>query len=315
MGITASSVPVLLMVFNRPHETRKVFNIIRTVEPKFLYIAADGPRRGGEQDKAMVQSVRDIIAQVDWDCEVQTLLRNENLGCRVAVSSAIDWFFKHEEAGIILEDDCLPNLDFFPYCEELLRRYRQDDRVMMISGTTFYNGQGVIPYSYYFSRYHHIWGWATWRRAWKYYNGCMQRWPDVRDSGEFQQMILNNTYSEKLKRAQFLCWRKLFDKVYSDETLPWDALWIFACWLNNGLTVVPVRNMVSNIGFGDAATHTCFGGSEVSCLKTYKMRFPLKHPPVYFQNRRADILIQRVFFRIGLQIKLFDRVGRWQSRM
>jgi len=162
--------PILFLVFNRPNTTQRVFNVIRQVKPKQLFVAADGPRRDKGADEEKCEATREIVKQIDWDCEVKTLFREENLGCGKAVSSAITWFFENVEEGIILEDDCLPNLDFFGYCEELLDRYRDNREVMFIGGDNFQKGKKWGDASYYFSAYNHVWGWATWKRTWDIYD-------------------------------------------------------------------------------------------------------------------------------------------------
>ena len=167
---------VLFLIFNRPENTDKVFKKIKNVKPKKLYIAADGPRENNINDKVNCLKAREVINKIDWNGEVKTLFRDKNLGCKLAVSSAIDWFFENEEMGIILEDDCLPDPSFFYFCQELLQKYKDDKRVMMISGFNYLLNSLEIRESYFFSNYYPIWGWATWRRAWKLYDNEMKNW-------------------------------------------------------------------------------------------------------------------------------------------
>lgn len=174
------NVPVLLLIFNRPDTTQRVFHEIRGASPLQLFISADGPRENKPGEFEKCQITRDIVRQVDWDCEVYTNFRDKNLGCKIAVSSAIDWFFENVEEGIILEDDCLPSFSFFRFCEELLEKYRDDERIMQIGGTNLLSEWQRSDDSYYFSKYGAIWGWATWRRAWQYYDVNMKLWPEVK---------------------------------------------------------------------------------------------------------------------------------------
>ena len=167
--------PILFLIFNRPETTKKVFSAIKEVQPPRLYIAADGPRSEQPDEADHCELARTIATKVDWDCEVKTLFRDQNLGIRIAVSQAIDWFFEQEPEGIILEDDCLPDQSFFWFCKELLEKYRNDTRIMHIGGTNFQFGKNRTNYSYYFSRYAHIWGWASWRRAWEYYDEKLKK--------------------------------------------------------------------------------------------------------------------------------------------
>ena len=245
---TLFNTPILLAAFNRPELARKVFREIKEVRPSKLYFAVDGPRAGIPSDHGQCIKTRDIIKEVDWDCKLYTNFRDKNLGCKAAVSSAIDWFFKNEERGIILEDDTLPDQSFFRFCEELLERYEDDKRVMVISGDNFQFGRRFTEHSYYFSRYPHNWGWASWRRAWNHYDVQMKLWPKVRDSGLLRGIIEN--------KKEVSYWGNIFEKAYKGEVDTWDFQWVFACWIQSGLSVLPAVNLVSNIGFGDSGTHT-----------------------------------------------------------
>jgi len=280
--------PILFLVFNRLDSTEKVFHQIRRAKPKKLYLSVDGPRdkRKGETEKCLC--VRNIILkQIDWDCELFTNFRDKNLGCKLAISSGIDWFFKNEERGIILEDDTLPDLTFFRFCEELLEYYKDDKRLMMISGDNFQFGRKSAQESYYFSRYAHIWGWATWRRAWNYYDVDMKIWPKVRNSG-----LLFNILGDK-KEAFY--WKSIFDKVYKGKIDAWSYQWLFACWMQNGLNILPGVNLVSNIGFGSIGTHTK-GRSEVAKLESKEIIFPLFHPIHMKRNALADKFDDKTMF-------------------
>jgi len=203
--------PVLFLVYKRPDTTRQVFEAIRQAKPPRLYVAADGPKKNVPGEAEKVKQVREIISNgVDWDCEVKTLFRDENLGCKYGPVEGINWFFKNEEEGIILEDDTLPSQSFFWFCQELLERYKDDTRIMVISGDNFQNGITRGTCSYYFSRYNHIWGWASWRRAWKYYSVDMKLWPDVA-----KNQGLNNS----LKKKQMLYIGIIYLKMSMKEKL------------------------------------------------------------------------------------------------
>jgi len=238
--------PVLFLIFNRPDTTQQVFQAIRAARPARLFVAADGPRTDRPGDPALCATTREIIGQVDWECEVSTLFREKNLGCRHAISSAIDWFFTHVEEGIILEDDCLPDTSFFPFCGQLLARYRNDERVMMISGTRRLKRQVVIPESYYFSRYYDIWGWATWKRAWSLYDIRMSRWPEYEKRG-----YLKEVYRHQRMVAHL---RKMMQETYDQRLDTWDLQWGYTCIFNHGVSIIPNVNLVKNIG--DTGIHT-----------------------------------------------------------
>ena len=273
--------PVLFLVFNRPEPTRKVFEAIRSAKPPRLYIAADGPRLEREGERASCEEVRKIALEVDWECDVKTLFRDENLGCKIAVSEGISWFFEHEDEGIILEDDCLPDQSFFTFCEDLLERYRHDTRIMAISGDNFQQGRKRTEYSYYFSRCFHCWGWATWKRAWKLYDGELIVWPEIQKNGFLHDIA--NGYEPFVAY-----WSHIFDKCYAGEIDTWDYPWLLSCWEQSGLVVLPNINLVTNIGFGDKATHTKNKNSMSANLPAYKIDLPLNHPPYIIRDMVAD---------------------------
>jgi hypothetical protein len=272
--------PILLLIFNRPDLTEQVMTQIRKAEPPQLFVAADGPRTEVPEDPERCEQAREVATQVDWDCEVHTLFRDENLGCKEAVSSAITWFFEHVEAGVILEDDCVPHPTFFPYCSELLERYRDDNRIMTISGNNFQPLHKSYDHSYYFSAYMHCWGWATWRQAWNRYDGQIPRWESLRGTG-----WLNGWLGTDEEAAY---WRGIFDQVTEGEIDSWAYPWTFACWREHALHVLPAVNLVSNVGFGRRSTHTKDPDSEAAHMPTKPLLTPLSHPEVIIRDYEAD---------------------------
>lgn len=270
--------PILFLVFNRPDTTALVLDSIKLVKPRKLFIAADGPRENREGDIDLCKRVRDlVIARIDWDCEVNTLFRENNLGCGRAVSEAISWFFTQVEEGIILEDDTLPNISFFKFCRNLLERYREDETIMHISGNNFQSGIIRSDGDYYFSKYSHIWGWATWKRAWQKYDYLLSNWPDYKLFG--LSRICN--YDE----TQIKFWKKIFDEVYSGLIDTWDYQWLFSIWFNKGVCVLPNLNLVINIGFREDATHTKESTSFLAKMKCHDI-ITFNEPTCY--NRDAD---------------------------
>ena len=244
------ALPVLFLVFNRPDQTSRVFEAIRQAQPERLYVAADGARRYLPEEAKKCEEVRKIVAKIDWPCEVKTLLRSENLGCKQAVSSAITWFFDNESEGIILEDDCLPSQSFFWFCQDLLARFRDDERVWQICGMamlepSFY---GSADDSYIFSRYGPTWGWASWRRAWAHFDLNMTDWLFMRRPHLFNSLF--KTCSER----RFLL--ELGNQLHKRQLNAWDYQWEFNKFYQSGLSIIPCINMVEYIGFGPDATHT-----------------------------------------------------------
>ena len=270
---------VLFMVFNRPETTRQVFDAIRHAKPPRLYVSADGPRKNREGETERVKLTRQIATSVDWPCEVKTLFRDENLGCKLAVSSAISWFFESEEQGIILEDDCLPHPDFFTFCENLLNRYASDERVWVVTGNNFQNGQPRGDSSYYFSRYNHVWGWASWRRAWEKSDMGIQFWPEWKKKSSWKKWL-----PDLIERKY---WEKIFNRMYRNEIDTWDYPWTASVWFHAGLTATPNVNLVSNIGFGPDATHTFSTTSPQAAMSTNNLQ-SIKHPNKIVQNVSAD---------------------------
>jgi GT2 family glycosyltransferase len=276
--------PVLFLIFNRPETTRKVMEAIRKIRPAKLYIAADGPRPSRKEDVEKCREVREIASVIDWECDVTKLFRNENLGCGKGPSSAISWFFEHETEGIILEDDCLPSPDFFPFCAELLERYRYDTRIMQIGGNNFGEGKRKGEYSYFFSNMIYIWGWATWRRAWKLYDYEMNHYNEIT-----RKRYLDGHY-DNYERDHF---NYIFKKMHTgDDRLSrktvWDYQWQFICKINSGLIIVPERNLVTNLGFGADATNTKDPLGIGYDLKLDEMGFPLTHPEFTMASRQRD---------------------------
>ena len=295
------STPVLFMIFNRPDTTAQVFETIRALKPRFLYVAADGPRldRVGEAERCL--EVRKIIEKVDWDCKVQTLFREKNLGCRHAVSSAVSWFFDQVEEGIILEDDCLPDPSFFTYCSELLEKYRFDTRIMHIGGTNYQNGNKRGDGSYYFSRYPHIWGWASWRRAWKHYDVAMGKFPEFSEKNTIKDLWSD----PKMQKA----WMTNLQAVYDGKIDTWDHQWTFALYAQNGLSILPNVNLISNIGWGPGATHTTDLSNRLSLMRSHDIG-PITHPRLIVGETNADRFGFYRFFDPTFLDKVKHRLSR-----
>jgi hypothetical protein len=280
--------PVVILIFNRPELTKQVFERIRQIKPKTFLVIADGPRleKIGESEKC--QNAREITEDIDWNCEVFRNYSDINLGCGLRVSSGLDWVFNNVDRAIILEDDCLPNSDFFRFCEELLEIYKDDEKITMISGMNYCSDiYRDIP-SYCFSCLPGIWGWATWKRAWKIYDYDMKLFPKCSQSN-YLDHIFNNINYQKY-------WNQVFKRIFDvDCKFTWDYQWLFAQWIHGGLAIVPNVNLVSNIGHGSDATHTK-KKSKISNLPTAKITFPLTHPLIKSRNLVKDDIIQRRFF-------------------
>jgi|ERR1017187_3679403 hypothetical protein len=285
--------PVLLIAFNRPDITSQAVGAIALARPGKLYVAADGPRPGNDGDVANCAETRRVATQVTWPCNVKTLFQESNLGCKKGVATAISWFFENEEEGIIIEDDILPDPTFFPFCEELLERYRTDSRVSLISGSNFVSDKIRTRCSYHFSIYGYIWGWASWRRAWTDFDMAIREWPSWRETDALRRVA-----SQGRPFQHF--WRAAFDTAYRGEVDTWDYQWLFANWRLGRLAVLPCVNLTRNIGFRADATHT--GAKEPAYVRlssALPMAFPLTHPPQVEPTPLLDSLISRTVYGIS----------------
>lgn len=279
--------PVAFLIFNRPETTAQVFMAIRKAKPAKLLVIADGPRPDRPDDNEKCASVRTIIEQVDWPCEILKNYSEVNLGCKRRVVSGLNWVFDNVEEAIILEDDCLPDATFFRFCDELLIKYRDDERIMMISGDNFLFDREKTPYSYYYSCHAHIWGWASWRRAWKFYDAAMSQWPEIKKTGRLYEWF----HTKKSVRY----WTALFDKAYLGKINTWDYQWNFACRVRQGMIILPQVNLVSNIGFGFGATHTD-AKSIFAHMNVEPIKFPLLHPPHMSYARVNDDYTEAIMY-------------------
>lgn len=285
--------PVALIIFNRPDCTRLVLEAIAAAKPKKLFVIADGPRPDRPDDAEKCALTRAVVERIDWDCEVLTDFSSVNLGCKMRPVTGINWLFEHVEEAIILEDDCLPDPSFFPFCEELLARYRDDERVMMIGGFNVfgrYHHHHLAPHqSYYFSYLGSTWGWATWRRAWRLNDPELEKWPLVVGTG-----LIDHLFPDPIHTRY---WYNVFDRIM-DGRLPdaWDYQWQLSCWLNSGFRIFPETSLISNIGFREDATHT-FGENPYRG-EALKIEFPLRHPEFVARSFEADNQIAEIFRRL-----------------
>ena len=288
--ISSTDVPVVLVIFRRPDTTRRVFEAIREARPKQLFIVADGPRPDIQGEEEKCRAARDVVADIDWDCEVCRCYADENMGCKQRVSSGLDWVFDQVNEAIILEDDCVPHATFFPYCSELLDRYRDDERVMVVSGNNFQPPGRDYGGSYYFSAYNHCWGWATWRRSWEHYDGNFEAWQDLRETEWLHGWLASESAAHY--------WGSIFDLAVRGEIDSWAYPWTFSCWVQHGLSVLPSVNLVSNIGIGPEATHTKNHSGIVDSQPAYPISIPMEHQGRIIRDYAADEYTTRNHFGV-----------------
>ena len=297
--------PIVFIIFNRPDTTAKVFEAIRQAKPLKFLVIADGPREDKPGEAEKCAATRAIIDRVDWDCEVLKNYSDTNLGCGERVSSGLNWVFQNVEEAIILEDDCLPHPCFFQFSAELLEKYRHDERIGMICGTNVLGEWKSNLQSYHFCHYSTIWGWATWRRAWNYYDYKINLWTKSETKAVLNQQIgFKNLFDS---RANSL------DKIQSNQLNTWDIQWFLARVLNSSLSIVPSLNLVSNIGFSEEATHTRNKADRRANLPVTSITFPLKAPTTLSRDFDYEHLaykkveqattVQRMKWKISKRIK------------
>ena len=271
--------PLLVIAFNRPDLLRVLLDRLRLVQPSRVFVAIDGARPTRDGEAQRVQECRDLVASIDWPCEISTQFQDRNLGCGLGVSTAISWFFTHVERGIILEDDIIPDPTFFPFCSELLERYEHDLRVFAISGCNFVPQDALDrpEQSYRFSQVPHIWGWATWRRSW------IQHQLDI--AGWRSRLPIRTLWSRvghSIPATAY--WTATFELLARKQVDTWDGQFVLASMVSQQLTATANTNLIENIGFGETATHTVEDRHE---LTAGSMLLPTAPVPVVV-DRKAD---------------------------
>lgn len=310
--------PVLFLIFNQPDKTKETFLKIREIKPRKLFIAADGPRPGNKVDTSECEEVRELVrSMIDWDCEVHERFQDKNLGCKLAVSSAISWFFEYSEEGIILEYDCVPSNSFFTFCEKMLERYRNENRVMSISGSNYQFGKVHGDGSYYYSKIPSVWGWATWKQSWEKWDG------DIKDYPQSQKYKMVQRYFKSRKSNKF--WNKKFLQVYNKIDTTWGLPWVFCLFANDGVSVTPNKNLVTNIGFSNKATHAVnekdvhanMISSELNEFIAPSFKFPILEADEIFTHDLARLPIRLKFlefirscFRYLLTVEKYQKVKK-----
>lgn len=283
--------PILLIVFNRLSTTKQVFDRIKAVKPKYLFIAADGPRKDKPGEAENCEAVRNwLLEAIDWNVELKTLFRDENLGCGKGPASAISWFFDQVESGIILEDDCLPADSFFPFCETLLAKYADNPKIHSIAGTNLLPQHSDKEHSYFFSYQSGIWGWATWRRSWKLYDYNVQQWGQA----DVQKKIKAFFTNEKERQVYV----NGLDKAFNEKNVSWwDYQFIFSRIMNGCYGIIPQKNLISNIGFGKFATHTFDENSNLAFMPIEELNFPLVVPKDIIIYKEYDSMYSSTFYK------------------
>ena len=292
--------PVIFIVFNRPELTARTFACIREARPPKLLVVCDGARADRPDDESKVRAVRHIINSVDWPCEVIRNYADKNMGCRARVASGLIWAFNQVPEAIVLEDDCLPDPSFFPFCEELLNLYRNDERVMHIAGTNLSAPYVHRSSSYWFSHQPAIWGWASWSRAWRHYELEMNSWSTRLD-------VLRSSFASNWEMHY---WLPVLEqaRLEPEKMNTWDFSWMYTCRSLHGLCIIPQNNLIENLGFGAGASHTTTVNPRLQVPAA--SAGPMRHPHSVSRDRYGDEMLTRVY--AGERV---DLLGRMQARL
>ena len=292
------STPIAFLIFKRPEETDRVFQVIRKIKPETLLIVADGPRN--PEEKELCEKVRRVVENIDWPCEVLKNYSETNLGCKKRISSGLDWVFQNVDRAIILEDDCLPNESFFLFCAELLEKYKDNEKIMHIGGINVQteSKKTIQNDSYYFSNIAQIWGWATWKRAWQRYDVNMNDWPKIKAEKKLIDVLKKPILVDYFEY--------LFQKMYMSKLTTWDVAWTYTCMKENGLCIVPNKNLIQNIGFGQGATHSIANKGYIGEMKLEALTFPLIHPEkIEVDKTNNEVIYKKVF---GIQTRIGQKI-------
>ncbi len=284
--------PILFLTYKRFETSIQVFESIKKAKPKKLYFASNAPKNNDTFEIEKVVKVRSLVDLIDWDCEIITLFRDVHLDVKESITFTIDWFFSMEEKGIILEDDCVPSETFYYYCQELLDYYENDQTVFSIGGCCFLEDESLQENEYRFSKHTYIWGWATWKRAWLNYDLKMEEWPKFKNSKDFKSIFKNYLIR--------YYWVNIFNLVYENKIRTWDYQWVYSVWLNNGLSIMPNRNLVSNIGFGIDSNFTHDKTSIEANLKSFDFKLPLSHLDNKVLNYNEQKFVEKYIYKITL---------------
>ncbi len=281
--------PILVLLFNRPIETGRLIKELEKIKPQKLYINQDGPRINSIEDKILCKKVKNITLNLKWKCEVQVNENKINKGCRKSVSEGLEWFFNKEEKGIILEDDCMPAKSFFNFSEKMLKKYKNNEKIYTISGSNFQKDKKIGNADYYFSKYAHCWGWSTWRRAWKNYDSNMSFWDEWKKTLHWK-----NLHSNSLEQKY---WQDIFDRVHNKKIDSWAYVWLASIWFKNGISIIPNKNLIINIGFNKNATHTNINHDTEYENKFDEFKKEINDPKKIEVDQNADLFVFNNHFK------------------
>ena len=272
-------IPILLILFNRPEKTQQLSDVIKKIKPRYLYVCCDGPRNNNTHDIKLCSDVRKIFDKIDWECNFNKIYNEKNKSCKINVIESINWFFKNEEKGIILEDDCIPDLTFFNFCKILLEKYEFNEHIMQINGHCN-NQSSPNNETYYFSKLNSTWGWATWKRAWNKFTTKMDDFVEKKNTKAINLFYQNNDISEWMQ--------KYFEKTFNGEDKIWSLNWAYCILKSDGLTISPFKNLVYNSGFdGSGTSGSSKQFNKFSDIKVNSIN-EINHPNKIYYNKIFD---------------------------
>lgn len=292
---------VAILIYRRPALVRELLVCLREARPKRLWILADGPKKDqGAGEEGLCRSAREEAEKgITWGCEVKKVYATENLGLKRGVETGLDAVFAEEQEAMILEEDCHPSPDFFPFCAEMLARYREEPKVAAISGNCFLPQDMAVASDYFFSRYLHIWGWATWARTWNSYDRNRWQWPQKGFGAYFPD-------ADTVEKQY---WNRIYERVRTGEIQTWDYPWVAHLWSQGWVSITPSQNLVANRGFGPEATNTKDMGVSVGIERQEKMRPPYRGP---VGGIRANPIVEQAVFRNHF-LRTQGRRNLWQK--
>ena len=297
-------VPILIINFNRPAKTKKILEILKVLKPQRIYFSIDGPRKDKKNDKIKINQVKKLIDSISWSCSIKKKISKKNLGLKFNVINSINWFFNHEIYGIILEDDCIPSLDFFSFSEEMLKRYKKNKKIMQINGSNLLNNSSKIKETYFFSKLNSTWGWASWRRAWKKFNLSFK---------DYEKNIRNKKILNYYNDKKIFNWiKKYFDASISGKDNIWSIYWTYQIFYNDGLIIAPTKNYIDNLGFDGSGTSGEYKKFKNLITSHKSKKIKIVHPKKIVHNldldlsqfktikkvdRRAQNIFEKIYYR------------------
>ena len=291
--------PVLYCCYNRLQYVKKTLPKLKSLNIKKLYISIDGPK--DKKDGLKCKKVEKFVKKLNFNFPVIYRIKKKNLGCKYGMAESIDWFFKHEKQGIILEDDIICSKDFIKFCDLMLKKYEKNKKIMMVGGTNY--DQFINNSSkFFFSKHFLFWGWATWRSAWKKYDVEMLKWKNIKTQKKLKY---------KFSQNEFLFLKNRFNELHQNYKDTWDIQWYFTCIYNDSFSIVPETNLITNIGVHGTHSNEIF---ETLFLKSGDFNFKdLSFPKKIQRSILFDSKIYKLTKPESIIKKIIKKIIFWKS--